>query len=54
MIGDSPNDVEAFQAAGTGYAVANAAPEAVAAADVVLEGEHADGFLEALELIRED
>lgn len=52
-IGDSENDVAAFQAAGTGYAVANAVPEAVAAADVVLEGKHADGFLEALSSIRE-
>ncbi len=52
-VGDSANDVELFQRASRGYAVANAAPEATAAADVVLEGEHTDGFLEALEAIRE-
>ena len=50
-IGDSANDVATFEVAGEAYAVANAAPEAVAAADTVLAGSYADGLLEALSAI---
>ena len=50
-VGDSANDVELFEASGRAYAVANAAEEAKAAADVVVEASYADGFLEAVELV---
>lgn len=50
-VGDSANDVELFVEAGTAYAVANADDHAKAAADVVTEGEYADGFLEAIAAI---
>ena len=52
-VGDSANDVELFEAAGQSYAVANAADEALAAADVVVEASYADGFLAAVERILE-
>ncbi|WP_232701454.1 phosphoglycolate phosphatase [Halobacterium wangiae] len=52
-VGDSANDVELFEAAGRSYAVANAVDAAKAAADVVVEETYADGFLAAVERIRE-
>jgi hypothetical protein len=52
-VGDSENDAAAFELARHSYAVANADGVAKAAADDVLAASHADGFLEALELIRE-
>mgnify|MGYP000324329683 CR=1 FL=1 len=51
-IGDSENDVSAFEVAGRSYAVANADERARAAADVVVEGAHADGLLAALSAVR--
>jgi len=48
-VGDSANDVELFEESGRSYAVANAAGEAKAAADVVVEASYADGFLEAVD-----
>ncbi|MFB6072332.1 MAG: phosphoglycolate phosphatase, partial [Halobacterium sp.] len=53
-VGDSANDVELFEAAGRSFAVANADDAAKDAADVVLEAAYADGFLEAVDRIRED
>ncbi|WP_435347100.1 phosphoglycolate phosphatase [Haloarchaeobius sp. HRN-SO-5] len=50
-IGDSENDVSTFERVGRSYAPANADERARAAADVVLDGEHADGTLAALERI---
>lgn len=50
-IGDSANDVALFSVVGSSYAVANADAHAKEAADVVTEGEYANGFLEALALI---
>ena len=47
-IGDSPNDVELFGVVGTSIAVANATDEAKNAADRVMSGSYADGFLEGL------
>ncbi|MFW6457784.1 MAG: phosphoglycolate phosphatase [Halodesulfurarchaeum sp.] len=47
-IGDSENDVSTFEAVGTAIAVANATDSAKAAADHVMSGSYADGFLEAL------
>lgn len=52
-IGDSTNDVETFQRCGRSFAVANADEEAKSAADHVTEGSFGDGFLEALEIIRD-
>jgi len=46
-VGDSENDVDLFEAAGTSYAVGNADESASEAADEVVEGEYADGFLDA-------
>jgi hydroxymethylpyrimidine pyrophosphatase-like HAD family hydrolase len=51
-VGDSENDAEAFELVGTGIAVANADPTAKAAADRVTDGSYADGFLEAVEAVR--
>jgi phosphoglycolate phosphatase (TIGR01487 family) len=51
-IGDSENDVSTFERAGRSFAPANADERALAAADVVLEGAHADGTLDALARIR--
>jgi len=48
-IGDSPNDVPAFDVAGTGIAVGNAHEQARRTADHVTAATHADGFLEAVE-----
>lgn len=47
-IGDSENDVELFETAGSAIAVGNAVPEAQEAADLVTNGTFADGFLEGL------
>jgi hypothetical protein len=52
-VGDSENDVPLFEVADRSYAVANAAEVARSAADRVLDGEGAEGFLAALSLIRE-
>jgi hypothetical protein len=51
-VGDSENDVSTFSVAGESFAVANADDAAKAAADHVLEGEHMDGTLAALERLR--
>ena len=51
-IGDSDNDVEAFEIAGEAVAVANAAESARAAADRVTDAKYGDGFLEAVEPYR--
>ncbi|GAA0654523.1 phosphoglycolate phosphatase [Salarchaeum japonicum] len=48
-VGDSANDVELLEAVGTGYAVANADDDAKAAADHVVAGAYADGFLDAVD-----
>jgi phosphoglycolate phosphatase (TIGR01487 family) len=47
-VGDSENDVSMFEVAGRSYAVANADEAARAAADRIVAGSHADGFLEAV------
>lgn len=47
-IGDSANDVSLFEMAGRSFAVGNAVPAAKNAADDVMSGSYADGFLEAL------
>ncbi|MFW6437026.1 MAG: HAD-IIB family hydrolase [Halococcoides sp.] len=52
-IGDSRNDVSTFDRAGTAVAVANAAAPAIAAADHVTDRAFADGFLEALDRVRD-
>jgi phosphoglycolate phosphatase (TIGR01487 family) len=51
-VGDSPNDVELFEVAGESYAVANAEDVAKRAADEVVDGSYADGFLDAVDRIR--
>jgi phosphoglycolate phosphatase (TIGR01487 family) len=51
-VGDSVNDVALFESVDRSYAVGNADADARNAADVVLDGAHADGFLEALDRIR--
>lgn len=48
-IGDSENDISTFATVGTAYAVGNADADAKAAADEVLEEEHADATLAVLE-----
>ncbi len=48
-IGDAENDVEMLRLAGIGAAVANARPEAKAAADVVVASNDQDGVADALE-----
>lgn len=50
-VGDSVNDVSTFETAGRSYAVANADGAAQAAADVVVEGRYAEGFLDAVDLV---
>jgi len=52
-VGDSANDVPTFAVARRSYAVADAASVAREAADHVLAGDAADGFLEALSLVEE-
>ncbi len=49
--GDMPNDVALIHAAGTGYAVANAHPAALAAADAVIPSNDDDGVGRLLETI---
>ncbi|WP_254535346.1 phosphoglycolate phosphatase [Halomarina litorea] len=53
VVGDSENDAAAFELAGTAVAVANADETAKAAADHVTEGSYGDGFLEALDSLRD-
>jgi len=50
-VGDSINDVSTFEVAGRSFAVANADEAARGAADVVVDGEYAEGFLHAVERI---
>lgn len=52
-VGDSENDVSTFEVAGQAFAVANADDRALAAADAVTDAAYADGFLEAIERIRD-
>ena len=52
-IGDSENDVSTFEVAGRAIAVANADDAARAAADEVTDGSYGDGFLEAVEGLRD-
>ena len=52
-VGDSENDVPTFEVVDRSFAVANADERARAAADEILDGEHADGLLEALDRVRE-
>ncbi|MFB6120170.1 MAG: HAD hydrolase family protein [Halobacteriaceae archaeon] len=47
-VGDSANDVSTFEVVDRSFAVANADDAAKEAADVVTDGRHADGFLEAI------
>lgn len=47
-FGDMPNDIALLQWAGTGYAVANAHPRVLAAADRVAPGNHEDGVARIL------
>ncbi|CAI48960.1 phosphoglycolate phosphatase [Natronomonas pharaonis DSM 2160] len=53
-IGDSENDAELLELAGTGFAVANADAHARGAADAVTDASFADGFLEALDRARDN
>lgn len=50
-IGDSDNDVPAFEVAGTGIAVQNGAPAALETADHVTDRPYGDGFLEAIQWV---
>lgn len=52
-IGDSENDASAFRRVGYGVALANGDDVARAAADEVTDARYADGFLEALERVRD-
>jgi HAD superfamily hydrolase (TIGR01484 family) len=52
-VGDSENDAELLALVGRSFAVGNADVAARAAADTVLEAEYADGFLAAVERVRE-
>ncbi|MFB6183330.1 MAG: phosphoglycolate phosphatase [Haloarculaceae archaeon] len=52
MVGDSANDVGAFESVGRAVAVGNADDAARAAADEVTDETYADGFLAALERLR--
>lgn len=47
-VGDGANDAEMLSAAGLGLAVANASPEACAAADVVLDSRSEAGVMEEI------
>ncbi|WP_256301129.1 HAD hydrolase family protein [Haloarchaeobius salinus] len=51
-IGDSENDVSTFERAGRSFAPSNADERALSAADVVLDGAHAEGTLAALDRLR--
>jgi phosphoglycolate phosphatase (TIGR01487 family) len=53
-VGDSPNDVSAFETAGTGIAVGNAPDPVKSAADHVTDAGYADGFLQAVEWLCPD
>jgi len=53
-VGDSENDVSTFAVAGRSFAVANGDDRTRDAADVVTDGAHADGCLEALAAVRAD
>jgi hypothetical protein len=50
-VGDMPNDVTMIQAAGTGYAVANAHPAARAVADHIIPSNADDGVGRLLEAV---
>ncbi len=50
MVGDGDNDIEALGAVGHGVAMANAVPDAKAAASYEVAHVDADGLVEALEL----
>jgi hypothetical protein len=52
-VGDSENDAATFELVGHAIAVANADETALATADQVTEASYADGFLEAVDLIRD-
>ncbi len=52
-VGDSENDVPTFRVARRSYAVGDAADVAREAADEVVEGHAADGFLEVLSLVEQ-
>ena len=52
-VGDSENDVPTFEVARHSYAVGDAAAVARDAADEVVDGHAADGFLEALSLVEQ-
>ncbi|MDD1691147.1 MAG: phosphoglycolate phosphatase [Methanoregula sp.] len=47
-VGDSVNDIQMIRAAGIGIAVANAHPDAKAAADYVAVNEYGNGFVEGV------
>ncbi|WP_265108308.1 phosphoglycolate phosphatase [Halosolutus halophilus] len=51
-VGDSMNDVSTFERVGRSFAVANADEAAKAAADDVLDQQHADGTLTVLDRVR--
>ncbi len=53
-IGDSANDVSLFGVVGRSFAVGNAVPVARDAADAVMSGSYADGFLEALNVLMDE
>ena len=53
-VGDSENDAELFERVGRAFAVENADGVAKGAADVVTDAPFADGFLEALDRVRND
>ncbi len=50
-IGDSENDIEMFEVAGVGIAVANADERLKEAADIITPSEDGDGVVEALEFL---
>ncbi len=52
-VGDSENDVPTFEVTRRSYAVGDAADVARTAADRVVDGNAADGFLEVLSLVEE-
>ena len=51
-VGDSINDTSVFERVGHAVAVQDADPDAKAAADLVIDGRAADGFLAVLEQVR--
>ncbi|MFB6140212.1 MAG: phosphoglycolate phosphatase [Halosimplex sp.] len=53
-VGDSINDVSTFEVAGRSFAVGNADEPARETADVVLDAEFGEGFLEAVERVRDE